>query len=171
MSACRARSPRRSEPKLSNAARRSACGCRRDAGWPGKRGVHRARSPRGSICTRWQRAREPTTGQATVVVVPNAAAQLPQRRGVLGRRRAGRPRWTAHRARSSVPRGRRRLPRCAAPRAHLCWHTRLLAQCPAAAHRRWPSLRRWAGVRARLATAERSRARPRGAPVACAAAC
>ena len=72
-----------------------------------------------------------------------AAAQLPQRRGVLGRRRAGRPRWTARRARSSVPRGRRRLPRCAAPRAHLCWHTRLLAQCPAAAHRRWPSLRRW----------------------------
>ena len=58
-----------------------------------------------AICTRWQRAREPTTWQATVVVVPNAAAQLPQRRGVVGRRRANRRRWTARRAPSSVPRG------------------------------------------------------------------
>ena len=42
MSACRARRPRRSEPKLSNAARTNACQCRRDAGWPGKVGAHRA---------------------------------------------------------------------------------------------------------------------------------
>ena len=42
MSACRARRPRRSEPILSNAARTSACQCRRDAGWPCKRGAHRA---------------------------------------------------------------------------------------------------------------------------------
>ena len=81
----------------------------------------------------------------------------------------GRPRWTARRAHSSVPRGRRRLPRCAAPRARtpvLYWHTRRL---------NWPNARlpltgaapvaaQVAGVRARLATAERSRARPRGAP-------
>ena len=46
MSACRARRPRRSEPILSNAARTSACGCRRDAGWPGKRGAHRALAAR-----------------------------------------------------------------------------------------------------------------------------
>ena len=42
MSACRAQRPRRSGSKWSNATRRSACGCRRDAGWPGKRGAHRA---------------------------------------------------------------------------------------------------------------------------------
>jgi len=46
VSACRARRPRRSEPILSNAARRSACGCRRDAGWPGERGPHRALAAR-----------------------------------------------------------------------------------------------------------------------------
>ena len=55
----------------------------------------------------------------------------------------------------------RRLPRCAAPRAHLCWHTRL-PHASAAAHRRRPSLRRWLAC-ARLATAERSHARSRGA--------
>ena len=70
------------------------------------------------------RSPEQITWQATVVVVPNAAAQLPQRRGVLGRRRAGRPRWTAHRARSSVPRGRRRLPRCARRRERTSASTR-----------------------------------------------
>ena len=60
----------------------------------------------------------------------------------------------------------RPLPRCAAPRAHLYWHTRL-PNASAAAHRRRPSLRRWL-VCARLVTAERSRARSRGAlgPVA-----
>ena len=39
---------------------------------------------------------------------------------MVGRRRADRRRWMARRARSSAPRGRRWLPRCAAPRAHLC---------------------------------------------------
>ena len=34
--------PRRPRSKWSNAARTSACGCRPDAGWPGKRGAHRA---------------------------------------------------------------------------------------------------------------------------------
>ena len=40
MSACRTQRPRRSGLKWSNAARTSACRCRRDAGWPGKRGAH-----------------------------------------------------------------------------------------------------------------------------------
>ena len=40
MSACRTQRPRRSGSKWSNAARTSACRCRRDAGWPGKRGAH-----------------------------------------------------------------------------------------------------------------------------------
>ena len=118
-----------------------------------------------AICTRWQRAREPTTWQATVVVVTNAAAQLPQRRGAVGRRRAGRPRWTARRAPSCVPRGLRADPPAAAVRgaasAPLLAHAHL-PHASAAAHRRRPSLRRWL-VCARLATAERSRARSRGA--------
>ena len=40
MSACRTQMPRRSGSKWSNAVRTSACRCRRDAGWPGKRGAH-----------------------------------------------------------------------------------------------------------------------------------
>ena len=40
--ACRAPRPRRTGSKWSNATRASTCGCRRDAGWPGKRSAHRA---------------------------------------------------------------------------------------------------------------------------------
>ena len=80
MSACRARRPRRSEPILSNAARTNACQCRRDAGWPGKRGPHRAlavrfrrshHAPRSWPFARGGSARvKSTTWQAIVVVVP-----------------------------------------------------------------------------------------------------
>ena len=54
-----------------------------------------ARVADGRWCTRWQRAREVDHLAGDRRRRPNAAAQLPQRRGVVGRRRAGRRRWMA----------------------------------------------------------------------------
>ena len=122
-----------------------------------------------AICRRWQRAPEPSTGQATVVVVTNAAAQQLQRCGVVGRRRwwptalDGAP---SALERAAWPPPAAAVRRAASAHRVLYWHTRRL---------NWPNARlpltgaapvaaQVAGVRARLATAERSRARPRGAP-------
>ena len=178
MSACRARRPRRSEPKLSNAARRSACQCRRDAGWPGKRGAHRALAARfrrsHHVPRSWPFARG---GSARVSRPPGRrpSSSCPMRQhschSAAACSAAGVPAdgagWRAER-----PRARRvaaagcrgaRSPRARTPP---CWHTHACL---------WPNARlpltgavaiaaQVAGVRARLATAERSRARPRGAP-------
>jgi hypothetical protein len=61
-----------------------------------------------AICTRWQRAREPTTGQATVVVVTNAAQHSCHSAAAWSAAGARRPTALemARRARSSAPRAR-----------------------------------------------------------------
>ena len=158
MPACRARRPRRSEPKLSNAARRSACQCRRDAGWPGKRGPHRALAarfrPSHHAPPSWPFARG---GSARVSRPPGRqpSSSCPMRQhschSAAACSAAGAPADGA---------GRRTAAAASAP---------LLAHAPAGP---MPGCRsppvaiaaQVAGVRARLATAERSRARPRGAP-------
>ena len=162
-----------SEPKWSNAARRSACGCRRDAGWPGERGAHR------SLAARFRRShRAPPSwpfargGSARVSRPPgrrsssssqcgSTAATAPRRARPLARRPTALDGASSALERAAWP------PPAAAVRGAAS--APLLAHAPAGpmpgcrSPARWPSLRRRAGLRARLATAKRSRARPRGA--------
>ena len=136
MPACRTQRPRRSRSKWSTAARTSACGCRPDAGWPGKRGAHRAlaarfrrshHAPRSWPFARGGSARvKSTTWQAIVVVVPMRHHSC---HSAAARSAAGAPAdgagWRAERVRAcrAAYGAIRPLPRCAAPRAHPCWHT------------------------------------------------
>ena len=108
----------------------------------------------------------------------NAAAQLPQSRGVVDRRRAGRRQWTASWALADAPRGRRGDPPAAAVRGAEApigtpTGTARVRPCLAAAHRRRPSLRRWlAGERWRRRStppAAARRVRSEAALRACAA--
>ena len=182
MSACRARSPRRSEPILSNAARTSARGCRRDAGWPGERGPHRAlaarfrrshHAPRSWPFARGGSARvsrPPGRRSSSSSQCGSTAATAPRRGRPQARRPTALDGALSAFERAARPTGRSVRCRGARRRERTCTGTRALPSASAAAHRRRPSLRRWL-VCARLATAERSRARSRGAPVACAAAC
>ena len=181
MPACRARRPRRSEPKLSNAARRSACGCRRDAGWPGERGAHRAlaaRFRRSHHAPRsWPFARG---GSARVSRPPGRrpSSSCPMRQhschSAAACSAAGAP---ADRAGRRTERARAcRVAAAGCRGARRRERTSAIAHAPAGPMPGCRSLpvaiaAQVAGVRARLATAERSRARPRGASVACAAAC
>ena len=74
------------------------------------------------------RAADPLAGDRRRAT--NAAAQLPQSRGVVDRRRAGRRQWTASWALADAPRGRQGDPPAAAVRgaeAHLLYC--LLAHC------------------------------------------
>ena len=70
------------------------------------------------------RAADPLAGDRRRAT--NAAAQLPQSRGVVDRRRAGRRQWSASWALAGAPRERRVDPPAAAVRGaeHLYWHTR-----------------------------------------------
>jgi hypothetical protein len=116
--------------ELANAARTSACGSNRNAGWPGKRGspspdrfaapVFTPRIASVALYRWWQRACEPPIWQAPapcdrmrqhcchIAAAWSAAGVLADGNG----RRAGRSR--ASRAAAGAI---RRLPRCAAPRA------------------------------------------------------
>ena len=179
MRACRTQRPRRSRSKWSTAARTSACGCRPDAGWPGKRGAHRAlaaRFRRSHHAPRsWPFARG---GSARVSRPPGRRSSSSSQCGSTA---ATAPRPQARRPtaldgalsafeRAALPPGRSVRCRGARRRERTSTGSSALPNASAAAHRRRPSLRRWL-VCARLATAERSRARSRGAPAACAAAC
>ena len=159
VSACRARRSRRSEPKLSNAARRSACGCRRDAGWPGERGAHR------SLAARFRRSHHAPPswpfargGSARVSRPPgrrsssssqcgSTAATAPRRARPLARQPTALDGAPSALERAAWP------PPAAAVRGAAS--APLLAHTPAprlaAAHRRRPSLRRWLGVRSAVA--------------------
>ena len=122
------------------------------------------------------RAADPLAGDRRRAT--NAAAQLPQSRGVVARRRAGRRQWTASWALAGAPRGRRGDPPAAAVRGAEApigtpTGTARVRPCLAAAHRRRPSLRRWlAGERRRrrsVPPAAARRVRSEAAPRACAA--
>ena len=155
MCACRARRPRRSRSIWSNAARTNACQCRRDAGWPCKRGPHRAlavrfRRSHHAPCP-WpfargggaRASRPPGRRSSSSSQCGSTAATAPRR----GRPQACRPTAVdgapTALVRAAWPPGRPAGCRGARRRrAHLCWHTRL-PNASAAAHRRRPSLRRW----------------------------
>ena len=174
MPACRTQRPRRSRSKWSNAARTSACGCRPDAGWPGKRGAHRAlaarfrrshHAPRSWPLARGGSARvsrPPGRRSSSSSQCGSTAATAPRR----GRPQACRPTaldgTLSAFERAARPPGRSVRCRGARRRERTCTGTRALPSASAAAHRRRPSLRRWLAC-ARLATTERSRARSRGA--------
>ena len=153
MPACRTQRPRRSRSKWSNAARTSACGCRPDAGWPGKRGAHRAlaarfrrshHAPRSWPFARGGSARvsrPPGRRSSSSSQCGSTAATAPRR----GRPQARRP--TALDGASSALESAAWPPPAAAVRgagsAPLLAHTRLPSACLAAAHRR--GARRCAG--------------------------
>ena len=182
MPACRTQRPRRSRSKWSTAARTSACGCRPDAGWPGKRGAHRAlaarfrrsyHAPRSWPFARGGSARvsrPPGRRSSSSSQCGSTAATAPRRGRPQARRPTALDGALSAFERAALPPGRSVRCRGARRRERTCTGSSALPNASAAAHRRRPSLRRWP-VCARLATAERSRARSRGAPAACAAAC
>ena len=155
MSACRARSPRRSEPILSNAARTSARGCRRDAGWPGERGPHRAlaarfrrshHAPRSWPFARGGSARvsrPPGRRSSSSSQCGSTAATAPRRGRPQARRPTALDGALSALERAARPTGRSVRCRGARRRERTCTGTRALTSASAAAHRRRPSLRRW----------------------------
>ena len=174
MPACRTQRPRRSRSKWSTAARTSACGCRPDAGWPGKRGAHRAlaarfrrsyHAPRSWPFARGGSARvsrPPGRRSSSSSQCGSTAATAPRRGRPQARRPTALDGALSAFERAALPPGRSVRCRGARRRERTSTGSSALPNASAAAHRRRPSLRRWP-VCARLATAERSRARSRGA--------
>ena len=159
----------------SHAARTSACQCRRDAGWPCKRGAHRAltvrfrrshHAPRSwpfAGCGSARVSRPSGRRSSSSSQCGSTAATAPRRGRPQARRPTALDGALSASERAARPTGRSVRCRGARRRERTCTGTRALPSASAAAHRRRPSLRRWP-VCARLATVERSRARSRGAP-------
>ena len=176
MPACRTQRPRRSRSKWSTAARTSACGCRPDAGWPGKRGAHRAlaarfrrshHAPRSWPFARGGSARvsrPPGRRSSSSSQCGSTAATAPRRGRPQARRPTALDGALSAFERAALPPGRSVRCRGARRRERTPAGTHTPAQClPGCRSPPVAIAAQVAGVRARLATAERSRAQSRGA--------